>query len=514
VKYLSSGTDPSTTDSAKFDSEAARLFNQYQNCKVRDMLHTKRDVEMLATYAAHLVDVPPPSTENNLKTRITAAKTTLANLDSTIEQIKSRMNLETSAGAYNALVDRHNELVAEYEQVRSNLNMAVDQYNTLNVQNLIITEIGGGIDLEPSKFAIQQNPLSPSLIKFKNRTGKVGSRWTDTGESKKWIRSDSALKVGLPVRPRSALADQIADASQIKHWTRTDARDSSWKSAIRLDASRAQEKSYDSQQQTLQVAEFAAGQLQSLIIAQRDANGRIVFKRAERRNVLPPQDPPVWFSPIGGANETLPEQVSGHGNESRTPTITQPQSRAIVQGEVTKSAIHEAVRAKDKQAVWALVRKNPACLLEMEEGSFGYTPLHTAAEHGSQEMAELLLTLGADVNIRARNGETPLITAIGEHFHELALFFIAKGADVKVSSLDGETALHFAAIENMPDLAQSLIDKGAVVDARTNKGETPLHFAIEKGCKDVVHVLLKNGADWRADGKTPSQVPPHNDDSK
>jgi hypothetical protein len=59
VKYLSSDIDPSTADRAKIDSEAARLFSQYQNRKVRDMLHTKRDVELLAAYAARKVDVPP-----------------------------------------------------------------------------------------------------------------------------------------------------------------------------------------------------------------------------------------------------------------------------------------------------------------------------------------------------------------------------------------------------------------------------------------------------------------------
>jgi hypothetical protein len=200
--------------------------------------------------------------------------------------------MKTFSEDYNALVGRHNELVDEYEQIRSRLNMAVDRYNTLDVQNPYIVEIGGGINLEPSKFAIRQNASSPNLIEFKSRISKVGFRWTDTGGSKKWIRSGSTARGAFPVRPRAKLNDRIAVADQIKHWTRTDARDGSWKAAVRLDASRAQEKSYDAQQQTLQVAEFTAGKSQSLIIAQRDAKGRIVFRRAERRDVLPPQDPP------------------------------------------------------------------------------------------------------------------------------------------------------------------------------------------------------------------------------
>jgi len=297
VKYLSSETEPSTANRAKFDSEAVSLFSQYQNRKVREMLHSKRDVQLLADYAAGTVDIPPAAIANNLKTRITADKTALASLESAITQIKRRMSLEPSSEDYNTLVGRHNELVDEYERVRSRLNRVADQYNALDVQSQYIVEIGGGINLEPSKFAIRQNASSPNLIEFKSRISKVGFRWTDIGGSKKWIRSDSTARGTLPVRPRAKLNDRIAVADQIKHWTRTDARDGSWKAAVRLDASRAQEKSYNAQQQTLQVAEFTAGKLQSLIIAQRDAKGRIVFRRAERRGVLPPQDPPVWCSP-------------------------------------------------------------------------------------------------------------------------------------------------------------------------------------------------------------------------
>ena len=164
------------------------------------------------------------------------------------------------------------------------------------------------------------------------------------------------------------------------------------------------------------------------------------------------------------------------------------------------SAIHYAVRARAKQAVRALVQQNPRCLLEMEGDSAGFTPLHTACERGFQDMADLLLALGADVNVRARNGETPLITAVAERGKDnqsLALFFIASGADVKAANDDGWTALHYAANENMPTLAQALIDKGAAADAKTVEGETPLDIALKQHSQEVVQVLLKNSAKIR-----------------
>ena len=111
------------------------------------MLHAKRDVELLAHYAAGTIDLSPPPIANNLKTKITADKTTLTELDSAITLIKKRVS--TSSEIHNKLLDRHNELVDEYERVRGRLNMAVDQYNALDVQYPVIIEIGGGINNEP-----------------------------------------------------------------------------------------------------------------------------------------------------------------------------------------------------------------------------------------------------------------------------------------------------------------------------------------------------------------------------
>ncbi len=306
VRYLSGEADPSVASHRKFDLEAASLLSQYQNSKVRDMLHSKRDVELFAEYVAGALKPSRPAAVNNLKTWITANEAALTKLESTVKKIEERMSVEMSSEDYNALVDRHNELVDEYEQRRTNLNPVIERYNALDIQHLYIVEIGGGIDLEPSKFAIRQNASSPRLIEFENRIARVGHQWTDLGDSGKWIRSDNLARRASTIKPLAILDDRLAVADQVKHWVKTDVQDGSWRTAIRLDASRAQEKSYDARQQTLQVAEFAGGQLQSLLVAQKDGSGRIVFKRAERQNVLPPQDPPVWVSTehseLGGRN--------------------------------------------------------------------------------------------------------------------------------------------------------------------------------------------------------------------
>ena len=156
------------------------------------MLHSKRDVELFAEYVAGALKPPRPAAVNNLKTWITANEAALTKLESTIKQLDERMSVEMSSEDYNALVDRHNELVDEYEQRRTNLNPAIERYNALDIQRLYIVEIGGGIDLEPSKFAVRQNALSPRLNEFEARISKVGPQWTDLGDAGKWIRSGLA----------------------------------------------------------------------------------------------------------------------------------------------------------------------------------------------------------------------------------------------------------------------------------------------------------------------------------
>ena len=298
IKYLSGETEPSIPEHSMFSLKASRLFDQYQYNKVRDILRTQQDVERFAAYAASRIDDPVFVAAINLEAQINADGTALTDLNSTIKQIKRQMDVETSSEDYNVWVDRHNQVVDEFETIRGRWMRNIEKYKSLKLSVSRITEIAGGINLESSHFAIRQNNSSPKLIEFESQIPKISFRWTDIGNSKKWIRSDSTARSVIPVRPRTKIRELMAAADQIKRWVSTEPRDGSWKSAVRLDTKRAQEKSYDAQNQTLQVADFSAGQLQSLIIVKRDTQGKIVFRRAERGHILPPQDPPVWYSPI------------------------------------------------------------------------------------------------------------------------------------------------------------------------------------------------------------------------
>jgi len=149
----------------------------------------------------------------------------------------------------------------------------------------------------------------------------------------------------------------------------------------------------------------------------------------------------------------------------------------------------------------------------------GSSVLHLALEaaFGSTrqeavEVAEMLLELGADPNVRDRNGRTCLTLAILTHQYDTVRLLLEKGAKVDGKDYDGdqeeETPLFLAAgygrnpfcagRNHILDIVRELLRHGAerTVNKRCTKWlETPLHRACRWGLPEVVSLLLTRGAD-------------------
>jgi len=333
-KYLKENSE---TKIQQGGGEAKRLFDTYHDNKVREIVFTKKDLEFLASFAARSIEVPRPNGYKNLKNSISANRDSLTRLKApiaeyenditnlknaltkyktAIDTMKAQMQVETDPDLYNSLVDKHNACVNKFEQIRSALNGKIDECNAAvreyervradinsnvdainSFEHPYITEIGGGIDLEPSKFSIRQNANSPELIKFKSKIPRINQQWGSVDGAEKWISSGNTNTASSNPRGELSSSNISQPLNRIKHWTNTDSNDGSRKDAIKLDATRSQERIYDGQKHELQVAEFNNGKLASLLVAHTDSSGRIVFQKSNRKNVLPPDDPPRWYSP-------------------------------------------------------------------------------------------------------------------------------------------------------------------------------------------------------------------------
>jgi ankyrin repeat protein len=123
----------------------------------------------------------------------------------------------------------------------------------------------------------------------------------------------------------------------------------------------------------------------------------------------------------------------------------------------------------------------------------GKAALHMAAESGDEDLAELLVAHGADVNARRDTRATPLhdvssfnpfgMMARGDettgrgHYQGTAAVLVAGGADVN-ATMDGQyTPLHLAARYCDRGVAEVLVAHGADLGAKCHRGETPLAAA-------------------------------------
>ena len=192
--------------------------------------------------------------------------------------------------------------------------------------------------------------------------------------------------------------------------------------------------------------------------------------------------------------------------------------------------------------------------------SWNHTPLHWAVYGGKLDVVKLLISNGANINEKDRNGRTPLFSSVSSDFKEVSKLLISEGANVNAKSDfgtpldmairrkqtqttellrkngamvideikviktfkqhlkdggdvnakdDGEvTLLHKAALAGYDKLSKLLIDAGADINVKTksgntplHKGETPLHLAAKTGRKDIISLLIIAGANVNSKDK-------------
>ena len=123
----------------------------------------------------------------------------------------------------------------------------------------------------------------------------------------------------------------------------------------------------------------------------------------------------------------------------------------------------------------------------------GLSALHLAAQYGHVKCTLVLVTKGADVNLKSMSGDTPLILACvkkprsgpfeqgNSQIKRIVEILLEKGADVDICNKSDRTALHHAAICSQNQLIKQLIQGGANVNIQDVKQKTPLHYYLEQG---------------------------------
>jgi len=121
----------------------------------------------------------------------------------------------------------------------------------------------------------------------------------------------------------------------------------------------------------------------------------------------------------------------------------------------------------------------------------GFTPLGLACYFGQAEVARYLVLKGADVNLPSNNGfhVHPIHSAVAGNYTDITRMLLSNGAQVNVKQQAGSTPLHSAAQNGNVDILIMLLEHGAEVNTRMEGGKLPADLAKEKGFNEIADIL-------------------------
>ncbi|KAF7655906.1 hypothetical protein LDENG_00048650, partial [Lucifuga dentata] len=121
------------------------------------------------------------------------------------------------------------------------------------------------------------------------------------------------------------------------------------------------------------------------------------------------------------------------------------------------------------------------------------TPLHRATIFDHTELAEYLISMGADVNSFDCKGNSLLLLATSCGSWRTVALLLSKGVNVNVTDRNGRNFLHLAILQpkglkNIPEEVLQRSSVKALLSCEDDEGCTPLHYA----CRLGIHESVKN----------------------
>ena len=220
------------------------------------------------------------------------------------------------------------------------------------------------------------------------------------------------------------------------------------------------------------------------------SHSRPILARSLQPHLLPHMMPPPSPPESEGIMHPTHSRTRGSDvSEWSTPTISSRVGAPGIQEHINNSQ-YEIVN-------WIL--HLPDQFIDIEQcNDKGQTLLLLAVTKRDAKIVRLLLDYHNKPNVKAKDksGRSVLHYALrGQGGEDMVELLVKHGADVNASTPEGEgTPLHFAITNNKPRAVQILAANNADLEAKDGAGRTPMALAVRYKRDDLVQSLINAGA--------------------
>jgi ankyrin repeat protein len=153
--------------------------------------------------------------------------------------------------------------------------------------------------------------------------------------------------------------------------------------------------------------------------------------------------------------------------------------------------IFDFVEEKDKEGLKRALTSSVPNWVDQ----FGYSALHIALSKGFDEIAEILIASGIDLDLKDPKGQTALHYCAFYNKPEIARLIIQRGGRLDIQDKFGNEALWTAVISdkgfgNRVEIVKMFIEAGANKNHENKVKETPLKAAKELEYDEVLAVMI------------------------
>ena len=159
-------------------------------------------------------------------------------------------------------------------------------------------------------------------------------------------------------------------------------------------------------------------------------------------------------------------------------------------GSKMKTPLHRAIRNGEIKFLEKLFEYDCAPDIEATD-ELGLRPLHVAVLCKIEEIVNMLIRNGANLNVESNEMET--LPELKNAINESNMASYQKRDNIKICTK--LTPLHMASLIGSSKIVSALIENGADVNVENHNGSRPIHCALFCGYDEIISVLFRNNAE-------------------